>query len=102
MPIAVVMARREFEAWFLAAAGSLGGRRGLPGDVAAPPNPEDIRGAKEWLSQRIPSGAYSPAVDQASLAAVFDLELARGAPSFDKCYRDVVSLLEAAQRYAER
>ena len=95
MPTAVVLPNREFESWFLAAAQSLRGSRGLPEDVEPPFLPETIRGAKEWLNQRIRTGAYSANVDQASLTAVFDLELARRAPSFDKCYREVVRLLEA-------
>ena len=34
--IKVVLARREYEAWFLAAADSIAGRRGLPDDITAP------------------------------------------------------------------
>ena len=48
-PSIVVMPNREFEAWFLAAAESLRGKRGLQEDLTAPPDPEAIRGAKEWL-----------------------------------------------------
>ena len=53
LPIAVVLAQCEFEAWFLAAAESLQGQRGLKNDLQPPNNPEAIRGAKEWLSQRM-------------------------------------------------
>lgn len=35
-PIAVVFAKREFEAWFLAGASSLAGKRGLSTDLATP------------------------------------------------------------------
>jgi len=96
LPIAVVLPNKEFESWFLASADSLGGRKGLPPDLAAPPNPEEVRGAKEWLSRQFSSGCYAPAVDQASFTGAFDIELARRAPSFDKCYRDVVGLLKVA------
>jgi hypothetical protein len=93
LPSAVVLASKEFECWFLAAAQSLRGRRGLPEDLESPNQPEEIRGAKEWLSKRARTG-YSPTVDQASLAGVFDFGLARRAPSFDKCYREVMRLLQ--------
>ena len=98
MPIAVVLAKREFEAWFLAAAESLRGKRGLKSDIASPNNPEAIRGAKEWLRHRMQKGkTYSARRDQPALAALFDIEQARQADSFDKCYRDIVYLLEELQ-----
>ena len=94
LPIAVVLAKHEFEAWFLAAAESLRGQRGLKNDLHSPDNPEAIRGAKEWLSQRMEdSRTYRETQDQPALAALFDIEQARNADSFDKCYRDIVRLL---------
>jgi len=94
LPISVVLAKREYEAWFLAAATSLRGKRGLPLDLVVPPNPEDIRGAKEWLASQMPSGrGYSESADQPALTSVFDMHAARGADSFDKCYREIVRLL---------
>lgn len=92
--IAVVLAKYEFESWFLAAADSLSGRRGLKNDLYAPTNPETIRGAKEWLSQRMEgSRTYSETLDQPALAELFDLDAARRADSFDKCYREITRLL---------
>jgi hypothetical protein len=95
LPISVVLAKREFEAWFLASAESLRGRRGLPSDLAPPPDPELIRGAKEWIARRIAGGStYSEALDQPALTAVFDLDLAAGrSDSFDKCRRKIISLI---------
>lgn len=89
--IAVVLANREFEAWFLAAAPSLGGRAGLPVGLPTPEDSERPRDCKSWLSHhRNDGGSYRPRVDQAALADVFDLELARrNAPSFDKFCRDI-------------
>jgi hypothetical protein len=96
--IAVVVAVREYEAWFLAAAGSLRGVQGLPDDLTGPLHPEDVRGAKEWLGSRISSGAYSPTVDQRALTSRFDLELARrNSPSFDKWCREVARILGCAR-----
>ena len=99
LPIAVVLAKYEFEAWFLTAAESLRGQRGLRNDLQPPNNPEAISGAKEWLSQRMEgTGAYSPTVDQPGLTARFDLNQARYADSFDKCYRDIVYLLDELRK----
>lgn len=94
--VAVVLAVKEFEAWFLAAARSLRGRRGLAPYLEPPPRPEDVRDAKGWLQSRRTDGlAYGPTVDQPALAGVMDLDEARaGAPSFDKLWREVERLLE--------
>lgn len=94
-PISIVLAKREFEAWFLAAAESLRGRRGLRTDMTAPNDPEVIRDAKGWLRDRMPAGRrYRETLDQPALAAVFDLQTARKCGSFDKYYREVVRLIE--------
>ena len=82
LPIAVVLAKYEFEAWFLAAAESLRGQRGLGDDIHRPNDPEAIRGAKEWLSHRMEgSRTYSEMDDQPALTALFDIEQARQADS---------------------
>jgi hypothetical protein len=52
--IALVLANREYEAWFLAAAQSLAGQRGFPDMLESPGDPEAVRGAKEWLSGKRP------------------------------------------------
>jgi len=92
-PIAIVLAMREFEAWFLAAADSLvGGNSLLPG-TKPPAEPERVRDAKGWLSQAMGS-RYSEVLDQPRFAARFDLAAARSAcPSFDKLSRELASLL---------
>jgi hypothetical protein len=101
IPIGVVLAKREYEAWFLAAAESLRGRRGLAHDLTAPAEPESIRGAKEWLSARTATGVnYREVLDQPALTAVFDLSAARRADSFDKCYREVERLLSVVRERA--
>lgn len=96
IPISVVLAKREYEAWFLAAAESLRCKRSLPNTLSRPENPEEIRGAKEWLSRQMPSGeSYSETADQAALTASFDMTLARRSDSFDKCYREIFQMLSA-------
>jgi Domain of unknown function (DUF4276) len=90
--VGVVLAVREYEAWFLAAAESLRSRRGLPGDLEVLSSPEDIRDAKGWLDVRMPRG-YSPTTDQPALTGLFDIEQARRARSFMKLVRDLTRLL---------
>lgn len=94
MPISVVLAYREYEAWFIAAADSLRGKRGLSENLVAPPDPEEIRGAKEWLSEHMPrTQPYAETTDQAAFTQMFDMVSARRANSFDKCYREIMNLL---------
>jgi hypothetical protein len=95
IPSAVVLAVKEFEAWYLASARSLANRRGLPIDVQPPDDPEAVRDAKGWLQNRRTDGlSYSPTIDQPALADVFDMALARsGSPSFDKLWREIERLL---------
>ena len=88
-----VLAKCEYEAWFLAAAESIAGTRGILPEVSAPPEPESIRGAKEWLDNRM-KGSYRPTADQAAFTAGFDMEAARRrSASFDKMWRAMVALL---------
>ena len=94
--IRVVLTKTEYEAWFLAAARSIAGRHGIADPIAPPPDPESIRDAKGWLSARMPPRrSYRATIHQPALTAIFDLHSARPAPSFDKMWRDVSSLLQA-------
>ena len=78
---------------------SLRGQRGLSDDIHSPNDPEAIRGAKEWLSHQMENNrTYSATTDQPALATLFDIEQARQADSFDKCYRDIVWLIEELQK----
>jgi len=97
--IAVVVAAREFEAWFIAAVGSLGGVCGIPSGLAAPPDPEAIRDAKGWLALRASSG-YAPTADQVVLATRFDWTAARQLRSFDKLLRELRRLLTSTSHVA--
>jgi Domain of unknown function (DUF4276) len=94
-PVSVVLANREFEAWFLAAAPSLAGQFGFPAEFPRPQNPELPRDCKGLLTKARPKGQpYKETVDQAPLASVFDLKMAREhSDSFDKFYREVSRLL---------
>jgi hypothetical protein len=82
--IAVVLANREYEGWFLAASESL--------EMPPCENPEAIRDAKGWIRRAV--GRYSPTVDQAGLTTNFDIRAARErSDSLDKLCREVARLL---------
>ena len=91
----VIVIPREFEAWFLASAASLAGKRGLPADLQPPDqDPEQMRDAKGWLARQMPR-RYHATVDQPALAACFDLQAARSAPSFERFLRKLAGLLHS-------
>ena len=91
--IALVLAKREYEAWFIASIVSLRGQRGILHEAEVPDEPEEIRDAKGWLSRNMrEEKKYSETLDQAALTTLFDLDSARSADSFDKCYREIETL----------
>jgi hypothetical protein len=93
VPCISVLANREKEAWFLASIRSLAGKRGIPEDVSAIDDVEQIRGAKEVLS-KLMGRRFSEVIDQAKMSAQFDLKQARkGSVSFRKLSRDFTRLL---------
>jgi hypothetical protein len=79
----VVLAYREFETWFIAAAESLRGHCGLPGNLERPANFEAIRDAKGWLGAHMPNG-YDPLMHQHLLARAMNLDQAEAARSFQR------------------
>jgi hypothetical protein len=75
--VGVVLANREYEAWFIAAAQSLHGVRTFKyknRDDAV--DPEVPRNAKGWLRDRMTSGAYRETTDQPGFSARIDLQQA--------------------------
>jgi hypothetical protein len=82
----------------LAALPSLAGQFGFPNELPALDNPETRRDCKGRLTMARGQGLpYSPTADQAALASLFDMKMAReNSPSFDKFYRDVAWLLGAS------
>ena len=74
--LAVVIAVREFEGWFIAAADHLDGTRGFRFAGNLPVDPENIRGAKEWLSERIDAGRYHEVADQPAFCARLRIDVA--------------------------
>ncbi len=86
------LAYREYETWFIAAADSLRGIGGLPGDLAAPADPELYRDAKGWLTERMPQ-PYDPIVHQLEFTRCFDLVQAQSNDSFRRLSAHVRQLV---------
>ena len=97
LPCAVVMARREYESWFLASLESLRGKRGIRMDAAYPYDPEEKQDAKGVIKSFMPRDEpYSPTADQPALSAHFDLKTAYArAASFRKLVKELCRVLEA-------
>ena len=94
-PFEVVIAHREYEAWFLAGLETLCGMSGIPGTAARHPRPEEPRDAKRELERRMgPQGSYLETVHQAAFSARFSLASAwRRSRSFRKLSRSFGLLL---------
>jgi hypothetical protein len=92
--ISIVIAKKEYEAWFLAAASSLAGQGGLIDRLDPPSDPESVQGAKEWLTARMHRDqSYSETRHQAAYSALMDLSEARLARSFRKFEKELGGLL---------
>jgi hypothetical protein len=108
-PAAVVLAHREFEAFFLPCIGLMAGRKlvgpegvereGLLPDTAFNGDPEAIRGVKEWLSKHMPpTRAYKPTVDQLPMTRLVDFGRLRTAKPPLPCF----GTLERALKFLAR
>lgn len=88
--MSVVLANREYEAWFIAAALSLHGQRGFDSGNDHPAEPDGVRGAKEWISRRMPPGKkYYEKADQPAFSQRMDLQQAfEGSRSFRKLCKE--------------
>ena len=87
--VAVVCAKCEYEAWFLASLESI-----HPGN-SYPDNPEEIRAAKGWLKRKF---AYREARDQSRYTQAIDIETAwMRSRSFQRLYRAFEQIVEAHQ-----
>lgn len=96
LPVSIVLAQKEFECWFLGAKESLRGKRGIRDDATSPPNPEQIRGAKERLSRNMTKGVrYRGVEHQAGFAECMDIDQARSrCPSFARLVRVIEDLIK--------
>ncbi len=95
IPVRVVIANHEYEAWLLAGFAGLRGRRRISADSEYADDPESETSPKAVLKD-LNASTYAPPVDQPAMTALFDMDQARiDAPSFDKLWRDVSDLLGA-------
>jgi hypothetical protein len=103
LPIVLVLANKEYESWFVCASESLRESHRLSQELEIVADPEAIRGAKEWLTRHMPRNQpYSETIDQPSFTALFDMQAARRANSFDKCYRDISKLISTVSEIADQ
>lgn len=101
--VSVVLAKSEYEAWFLASATTVAGHLGIRSGFSPPAEPEAVRNAKGYLTDQMPRGqSYSPTKHQQELTRALDPDLARSAPSFDKLWREVASLLAGGAAQTNR
>ncbi len=95
--IACVLAKRQIENWFKAAAASLAGVCGLPDDLGVPDDPEHGSG-DTWLTRQMQGKdrrrKYTKPADAVELAGKMDLQQCRdNSPSFDKLCRELEARL---------
>ncbi|WP_426165958.1 DUF4276 family protein [Pseudoduganella sp. R-34] len=86
--VSVVLANREYEAWFIASAETLTGCRDFvcPPDI---PDAESVRAAKQWISAQVQNGSYREVIGQPAFSAGIDLERAHAnSRSFRKLCSD--------------
>lgn len=100
IPCDVVLAHREYEAWFLASIESLRGQRGIAEGAPHHPDPESPRDAKGELRSRMRAGrTYSETKDQPALSARFSMADAYArSRSFRKLTKAFGDLVRAAGR----
>jgi len=100
VPVAIVFACREYEAWFLASLPTIAGHYGLPKDVVYEGDVESKRDAKGWLRAHMPQRRkYTPTRHQKKFTSLIDLELAHeNSRSFQRFYHAIEQLLEAADK----
>ena len=97
MPLSVVLARMEMEAWFIAGIESLRGVGGIREDVRPPGDPETIADAKGWLTRHmLPGYSYMPVDNQSALAQRFDyVAAAARSRSLRKFLKDLTEIAQA-------
>ena len=78
VPIEIAFIVKEFESLFLCDPNTTRRHLEMADDVEFPDSPEEIRGAKAWLSRGMAEGrAYKETTDQEQLAARLDLDVVR-------------------------
>lgn len=90
LDISCVVAKVEYETWFVASAASLHDYLDVAPPSALPERPEETGAGKAWIQRRFRGVKYSETIDQPRLMARMDLRLCRDrSPSFDKLCREL-------------
>lgn len=93
-PVAIVLAYREYEAWFLASLPTIAGNYDLPADLVYPGELEGRRNVKGWLSDQMPPGKiYKETIHQVKMTNALDIDLALSSRSFQRFYHAVEELV---------
>ena len=102
VPVAVVCAKAEYEAWIIASLAGEDGDRigdhlGLAGSMVPPSDVEGLRDAKGWISRRMPRNrVYKPTQDQEKLTHYIAIDLvSRESRSFRRLCHAVEELVYA-------
>ncbi len=103
-PVAIVIAKCEYEAWFLASLESLKDKLGLPADTCFEGDVEAVRNTKSWLSQRMGAGrGYKETQDQAPMTALMDFSLvqsrSRSFCRLEHAFEELIDAIEGDKRY---
>ena len=95
IPVAVVLAHCEYEAWFLASIDTIAGNCDLPNELTYSEPVENRRGVKEWLTVQMPPGiAYKETYHQVRMTQFIDLTLAQSrSRSFQRLCHAVSQLI---------
>ncbi|MBA3315200.1 MAG: DUF4276 family protein [Planctomycetota bacterium] len=94
---ACVVAVKEYETWFVAAAESLHDHL-VCDQNEIPLDPESQRCGKAWIEKRFRSPKYSETTDQPRLTSQMDLVVCRErCPSFDKLCRELEKALSGVE-----
>lgn len=95
-PVAIVVAKRMYETWFLASIATIAGQLDLPDGLIPPPNIEDVPNPKAWIEEHFPAGrAYKETQDQEAMTNLMDIDLASSARSFQRMIHAISQALEA-------
>ncbi len=103
IPVAVVIAKCEYEAWFLASLASIAGagidgRPGIPVGTTCG-DPETIGDAKGWITRCLPHGrAYKETLDQLAMTRLLDIGQAHAnSRSFRRMCKAIIELCTAIE-----
>ncbi len=93
-PVALVLAHREYESWFLTSLPTIAGNYDLPANLVYQGEIEGRRDVKGWLSDQMPPGKiYKETIHQVRMTGLLDIDLALSSRSFQRFYHAVEELV---------